>query len=160
MTERQGGSILPRPVVLALILLGLPAAGAADPAAGGRIFFYFDPSAGDQVDRAAAIHRLTRDLPGVEWTAVTPFPAPAPGMAAASLAELVSDPSTPRTVIPWLRARAAGADHLLIERRGETFDGPGTEALAVIEAAGLDPGPGPSTDVDVTTWGKVKDLFQ
>ena len=160
MTVRHGRRILPGPVVLAMILLG-PSAAASDP--GGavhRIYCYFDPSVSDQAGRAASIHRLTRDLPGVEWIAVTPFPARVPEMTTVSLTDLLSDPSTPRSVVPWLRARPAGADHLLIERRGEIFTGPGTGAPGVFAEAGLRPGPGPSTDVDVTTWGKVKDLFQ
>ena len=82
-------------------------------------------------------------------------------MTTVSLADLLSDPSRPRSVDPWLLARrAASGDHLLVERRGVTFSGPATEALQVFAEAGLRPGLGPSTDVDVTTWGKVKDLFQ
>ena len=97
----------------------------------------------------------------MEWIAVTPSPARVPEMTTVSLAELLSDPALPRSVVPWLLARrAASTDHLLVERRGVAFSGPGTRALQVFAEAGLIPGPGPSTDVDVTTWGKVKDLFQ
>ena len=163
MTVRRGDMrALARPAAAALILLGAQWVDASD--ADGpvhRIYHYFDPSDGGQAGRAAEIHLLTRDLPGVEWTAVTPLPARVPGMAAASLADLLSDPSTPPSVLPWLRARPqAAAGHLLVERRGEIFSGPAARALEVIAEAGLGPGPGVSTDIDVTTWGKVKDLFQ
>ena len=154
--------VLVRPAALALVLLAAQRVDASDPeAAADRVYCYFDPSAEDQVDRAANIRGLTRELPGAEWIAVTPFPARVPEIATVSLGELLSDPSQPRSVVPWLLARrAASTDHLLVERRGVTFSGPGTKALQVFAEAGLSPGLGPSTDVDVTTWGKVKDLFQ
>ena len=153
--------VLVRPAALALVLLAAQRVDASDPeAAADRVYCYFDPSAEAQVDRAANIRGLTRDLPGVEWIAVTPLPARVPQMATVSLEDLLSDASTPRSAVPWLRARPSGADHLLVQRQGEIFTGPGTEALEVIAEAGLGPGSGASTDVDVTTWGKVKDLFQ
>lgn len=154
--------VQPAALALALALLAAQGVDASEPeAAVDRVYCYFDPSAPDQVDRAAGIRALTRGLPGVEWIAVTPFPARVPEMTTVSLGELLSDPTRPRSVVPWLLARrAASSDHLLVERRGMTFSGPGTKALQVIAEAGLSQGPGPSTDVDVTTWGKVKDLFQ
>ena len=152
--------VLVRPAALALVLLAAQRVDGSDPeAAVDRVYCYLDPSAEDQVGRAATIRALTRDLPGVEWIAVTPSPARVPEMTTVSLGELLSDPSLPRSVVPWLLdRRAASTDHLLVERRGATFSGPATKASQVFAAAGL--GPGPSTDVEVTTWGKVKDLFQ
>ena len=154
--------VLVRPAAIALVLLAAQEVDASDPeAAADRIYCYFDPSEQEQVDRAANIRGLTRDLPGVEWIAVTPFPARVPEMTTVSLGELLSDPSRPRSVVSWLLdRRAASSDHLLVERRGVTFSGPATKASQVFAQAGLGPGPGPSTDVEVTTWGKVKDLFQ
>lgn len=153
--------MLVQPAAVALVLLAAKSVEASEAeAAAARIYCYFDPSVDDQVARAADTRRLTRDLPGVEWIAVTPLPARVPQMATVSLEDLLSDASTPRSVVPWLRARPSGVDHLLVQRQGEIFTGPGTEAPEVIAEAGLSPGSGASTDVDVTTWGKVKDLFQ
>ena len=156
--------ILPRPAALALlILLGPAGSRASDPEADvHRVYCYFDPAVESQVERARTIHRLTRDLPEVEWIAVTPFPARVPELTTVALPELLSDPSRPGSVVLWLLDRAAGgSDHLLIERQGAGISsGPGVSAPEVIAGAGLTRGPEPSTDISVTTWGKVKDLFQ
>ncbi len=152
-----------RPLALALALIPVAGSGASDPeAASHRIYWYFDPAVESQVERATTIHRLTRDLPGVEWIAVTPLSERLAELPAAPLADLLADPSRPRVVLRWLRdLPAAGSDHLLVEYGGAaTSSGPGTRALQVMAEAGLSTGPGPSTDVSISTWGKVKDLFQ
>ena len=157
--------MLPGPaLMLALLFLGPPGPRASGPeTAGHHLYFYFDPAMAGQVDRARSLHRLIRDLPEVEWTAVTPAPARVPGLTTVALPELLSEPSGPGPVADWLRERAAADfDHLLIEHEGSVVSsGPGTEALRLIAGAGWpDSGPGPSTDVSISTWGKVKDLFQ
>lgn len=157
--------LLPVPALaLALLLLGPPGSGASGPeAAGHHLYFLFDPAMAGQVERARTTHRLIRGLPEVEWTAVTSSPARVPGLTTVALQELLSEPSRPGPVAGWLRHRAAaGSDHLLIEHEGSLVSsGPGAEALQVIAAAGWpDIAPGPSTDVSISTWGKVKDLFQ
>ncbi len=152
-----------RPLALALALIPVAGSGAPGPEAPShRIYWYFDPAVESQVERATTIHRLTRDLPEVEWIAVTPLSARVPELPTAALPDLLADPSRPRAVLRWLRdLPAAGSDHLLVERGGAaTSSGPGTTALQVMAEAGLSTGPGPSTDVSISTWGKVKDLFQ
>ena len=149
---------------LALLLLGPPGSKASGPeAAGHHLYFLFNPAMAGQVERARTTHRLVRGLPEVEWIAVTTSPARVPGLTTVALEELLSEPSRPGPVVGWLRERAAdGSDHLLIEHEGSLVStGPGAEALRVIAGAGWpDIAPGPSTDVSISTWGKVKDLFQ
>ena len=157
--------ILPGPALaLALLLLGPPGSRASGPeSAGHHCYFYFDPAMAGQVERARTTHRLIRGLPEVEWTAVTPSPARVPGLTTVALQELLSESSRPGPVAGWLRGRAAaGSDHLLIEHEGSVVSsGPGAEARQVIAGAGWpDIAPGASTDVSISTWGKVKDLFQ
>lgn len=157
--------LLPAPALaLALLLLGPPGSRASGPeAAGHHLYFLFNPAMAGQVERARATHRLVRGLPEVEWIAVTPSPARVPGLTTVALQELLSEPSRPGPVVGWLRERAAaGSDHLLIEHEGSLVSsGPGAQALQVIAGAGWpDIVPGPSTDVSISTWGKVKDLFQ
>ena len=168
MTARRDSMyVFLRPASLALALALVPpgpaSSRASDPEAGlHRLYLYFDPAVESQVQRARAIQRLARDLPDVEWIAVTPLAARVPGLATAALADLLADPSRPPAVRRWLLdRRAGGSDHLLVEHRGaETSSGPGMKAEQVLAEAGLTTGPGPSTDVSVSTWGKVKDLFQ
>ena len=168
MTARRDSRyVLLRPaslaLALALVASGPAASRTSAPEAGlHRLYLYFDPAVESQVQRARALHRLARDLPEVEWIAVTPLAARVPGMATATLPDLLADPSRPPAVRRWLLDRqAAGSDHLLVEHRGaETSSGPGTKAAQVLAGAGLTTRPGPSTDVSVSTWGKVKDLFQ
>ena len=155
--------ILPA-LALALLLLGTPGSRASGSEAGGcRLYFYLNPAMADQVERARSIHRLILDQPAVEWIAVTPAPARVPGLTTVALQELLSEPSRPEPVVRWLRERAtAGSDHFLIEHEGSLVSsGPGIQAPGGIAGAGWPgSGPGPSTDVSISTWGKVKDLFQ
>lgn len=126
-----------------------------------RVYYAFDPAVADQVARAAATARLTAADPAAEWIGAVPGSPVAPsapgtvGVDALLAAEGRVDPAVAR----WLRAPAA-TDRVLVVNRltGAIAAGAGRDAARIAAAAGL--GAGVATDVSITTWGKVKELFR
>lgn len=161
MTHRRGPHLL-LALIAALAAWPDPVApgqGAARPEF--RVYYAFDPAVPDQLDRAVAARRLTAALPLTEWVGVVPAGRGAvldPGTVAV---DDLLDPQadTDLEVATWLRQPVA-ADRILVLNRttGATFAGPGGAAAQITAAAGL--GAGAATDVGITTWGKVKDLFR
>ena len=149
--------------MLLVISLAAPLATLADPgleAATHRVLYSFDPSSPEQVARAHDLFQVTDRLSGIEWYAVSDRPSLP--LETQTLERLLSDPTLSPRANAWLRAveEEDGRDQILIEdlRSDQSFHGPGAQARTLFAAAGL--GDGARTDVGITTWGKVKDLFR
>jgi hypothetical protein len=158
-----------RPLLLLAALVALPAdSHAADPGAeqdvAYRVYYLFDPTDPGQLRRAEAVHRGTLVGHEVEWIGVRLTSGTQVAFAPFALADILARAdhlSLP--VVDWLRAapRAEGfSDRVLVQNAvtSRTFTGAGTDMQLVAAAAGLSRAV--PTDVGVTTWGKVKELFR
>ncbi len=161
------------PLLLLAALLFLPAystAGHVEDDVAFRVYYLFEPADEKQLQRAASAYRATLGRDGVEWIGIRRSTTTAVPFAPLALADLLA--TTDRlalSVAQWLRAEGTGhgvsGELDLVEKRTSrrSFTGTGAEIQRLSEAAGLPPmvsGLGARTDVGVTTWGKVKELFR
>ena len=142
-----------------------PGAGRAEEVVSFRVYYLFDPADPMQLQRADEAHQGTFAEDQVEWFGVRPTSASQVALAPFALADMLAEadhlPQPP--VLDWLKAAAGqeeSGDRILVENTvtGRTYAGVGTDMQDVIAAAGL--AAAVSTDVGVTTWGKVKELFR
>jgi hypothetical protein len=157
------------PLLLLAALVALPADSYASDSRAEhdvayRVYYLFDPTDPGQLQRAEAVHRGTLVSHEVEWIGVRLTSVTQVAFAPFALADILAraDHLSP-PVADWLRAgdRAEEfSDRVLVQNAvtSRTFTGAGSDMRHVAAAAGL--GPAVRTDVGVTTWGKVKELFR
>lgn len=141
-----------------------PSAGPAAPEVTHHLYHMFDPSDTNQLRRAAAWQEANRQPGGVHWIGVHRTDSgPASQMASAvhQLEDLLHAGQLPAAVHAWLvdasAVPEAGDQVLLWSLSHDTvWAGPAAEAVSVMGGLGRSL----PTDVGVTTWGKVKELFR
>ena len=142
-----------------------PGAGRGEEVVSYRVYYLFDPADPMQLQRADEAYQGTFAEDQVEWFGVRPTSSSQVALAPFALADMLAeaDHLPPPPVLDWLQAAAGqeeSGDRILVENTvtGRTYTGVGTDMQDVIAAAGL--AAAVSTDVGVTTWGKVKELFR
>lgn len=156
---------LHKAAMVALVLwLSAPKADAEDQGfAYYRLFYLFDPDSSEQLLRALDLERATHEVEGVELFGVVDsndIGSPwlnrldSPILSIGDF--LRQDQSAADALEDWVGSGDLGI--LLVKQtNGGTTTVAGDDFEATIQ--GLFAAPSISTEVDVTTWGKVKDLF-
>lgn len=128
-----------------------------------QLFLLFDPDSHGQLRRAQDLERATAEIEGIRILGVVDtgdIRSPALvrlGLQILSVDDfLQQDQSVSELVEDWFRSEHRGS-LLLAKENGGTTTVSGDDFGATIHR--LSPTPQISTEVDVTTWGKVKDLF-
>jgi hypothetical protein len=150
------------PALLLTLLALLPSgsrAGHEAPREGWRVTYVFDPADRGQLQRAAAAHAGADGRPDIDWVGIRRSSAPA-SFAPLKLTQLPETTGLTPTARDWLREVAASStqDRVLLESAVGAWEGPGADLPRLALQAGLSADV--ATDVGVTTWGKVKDLFR
>jgi hypothetical protein len=136
-----------------------------------RVYCLFNPLDAGELQRTTALHEATLQQKGVEWVGIHRTAAAPVSLASIALDGMLANVDhLSLAVVRWLEDSDEPnipGDRVLLEdtRTHRTFAGAGagSDLRDIAEAAGLDPvtlGIGISTDVAVTTWGKVKELFR
>ena len=113
-----------------------------------RLFYWYDPHSVGQVKQLETLRMLAeRESESIEVQGLTPTAVPTSEVK-----------FTPASSAFWL-VEAAHEDYaVLLTKRGQIrAEGSGTQMEWVLQS--LSKGP-ISTDIDESTWGKVKELFQ
>ena len=124
-----------------------------------RVLYLFEPSSPDQLARFDRLQQRARQAGNVELIGLsreTPVP---PGIRALEAAHFVQSATFDAASRRWVATRLTERGEALRVERPEaiyTSDGARTiEATAAKAGVALLP-----TDIDFSTWGKVKDLFR
>ena len=149
--------------IVALALgLTLPGAEAENPEF-VQLFLLFDPDSNEQLRRAQDLERATAGIEGIRVSGVVDTgDIRSPGLARLGFQVLSvdfflqQDQSVSELAEDWFRSEHRGS-LLLVKENGGTTTVSGDDFEETIHR--LSPTPLISTEVDVTTWGKVKDLF-
>ena len=168
MTHHSSGL---HPLLLLAVLFVLPTYSTAGHVDGERadevayrIYYLFDPADDAELHRAAAVHRTTLDRTDVEWVGIRRTATLSVPFAPMALDDMLANVDhLPASVVRWLEYIGGvdrTTDQVLLEDTStrRTFAGAGAELREISNTAGL--GDGIRTDVAVTTWGKVKELFR
>ncbi len=150
-------------VMVALALgLAIPGAEAQNPGF-VQLFLLFDPDSHEQLRRAQDLERATAEIEEIRvFGVVDTGDIRSPGLGRLGF-EIFSvddflqqDQSVSELAEDWFRSGHRGS-LLLVKENGGTTTVSGDDFEATIHR--LSPTPPIGTEVDVTTWGKVKDLF-
>ena len=147
-------------VVVVVVVLVQDLRPAAASAGDVRVLYLFSPSSSEQVARFAQLQRRAQGASHVELIGLSredPIPE---GIRAISVVRFLAsgapDAASRRWVAERLRARG---DALRVERPDSVYssdeDDRSIEAIADRAGVAL-----VTTDIDFSTWGKVKDLFR
>ena len=148
------------------------ALGLAAPVAGAgsgefpvyQLFYLFDPDVKEQLRRALVLERATAEIDGIELLGIVN----SRDMGSAALNRLdfqilsvgyflQQDQFAAEAAQDWFRSGERGSLLLVKETGAGAISLAGDDFEATIHR--LSASPLISTEVDVTTWGKVKDLF-
>lgn len=136
------------PLLLLALLLVLPAHSTPGELASRpwQVYYQFNPVDRQHQQRIAYLRSLSAGRDDVRVVEMTP--------------EGIDLTDWPTFVTRWLDEDSSDADRLLVHdgRSGRNWSGAGAEIGTITVASGLRPAV--RTDVGVTTWGKVKDLFR
>ena len=148
-------------VALALGLT-IPSAEAQNPEF-VQLFLLFDPDSREQLRRAQDLERAAAEIEEIRiFGVVDTGDIRSPGLGRLGFKILSvddflqQDQSVSELAEDWFRSEHRGS-LLLVKQNGGTTTVSGDDFGATIQR--LSPTPLISTEVDVTTWGKVKDLF-
>ncbi len=155
------------PLLLLAALFVLPAYSTTrrvEPEAAYRVYHLFDPGDVAQLQRATAVRETTRKWRLVEWVGIRRTAAGQLPFATIALDDVLAnvDP-LPDSVVGWLQQVGGAhnvADQVLVENTStrRLFVGTGADVRDLSTVASLERRI--RTDVAVTTWGKVKELFR
>ncbi len=144
-----------------VLLLGLalqdlrPAAAASGDV---RVVYLFNPDSPDQIARLAQLQRRAEIAGNVDLSAVSQTSPLPPGISAVYVGRFLEDPTIDAMTRRWISQRLGRGDDALRVHRPDavyTSDGTTIERTAVYAGMAL-----VATDIDFSTWGKVKDLFR
>ena len=128
-----------------------------------QLFLLFDPDSHEQLRRAHDLERAVAEMEGIRiFGVVDTGDIRSPGLGRLGFQVLSvddflqQDQSVSELAEDWLRSEHPGS-LLLVKENGGTKTVSGDDFEATIHR--ISPTPPISTEVDVTTWGKVKDLF-
>lgn len=155
------------PLLLLAALFVLPAYSTTrhdEPEAAYRVYHLFDPGDVAQLQRATAIRETTRQWRVVEWVGIRRTAAAQLPFATIALDDALANVDRlPDSVVGWLQHAGATdsvADQVLVENTStrRLFVGTAADVRDLATVASLERRI--RTDVAVTTWGKVKELFR
>lgn len=125
-----------------------------------RMYYLFDPAEPVELQRATRAHRSSMHTHNdVEWIGIRRTSQLDVSFAPQTLSDMqaVATRFSP-AMADWLQAELAG-DQILVEAPdGRVYSSIGAELHRVVDDSGMMAGV--PTDVGVTTWGKVKELFR
>ena len=128
-----------------------------------QLFLLFDPDSPEQLRRAQDLERAAAEIEGIRILGVVDtgdIRSPGLGRLGFRILSvddfLQQDRAVPELTEDWFRSGHRGS-LLLVKENPGTTTASGDDFEATIHR--LSPTPLISTEVDVTTWGKVKDLF-
>lgn len=145
-------------LLLLLALVVLPVYSTAKEAAVSyRMYYLFDPAEPVELQRAALAHRRIHARDDIEWIGIRRTSHLDVSFAPRTLSEMQAAELAP-AVADWLQTETAG-DQILVEApHSKVYSSIGAELYRVVDDSGMMAGV--PTDVGVTTWGKVKELFR
>lgn len=133
------------------------------------LYHFLDPMNATQVRRAAFLRAAGRQSAGIEWIGVQRSaadgnrPAAGPDLDLQRLEDVLRSRQIHASLLAGLRRVALswdGPDQVLLwdPVHHTSWSGAAIDAAQIVAASGL--GRNLQTDVGVTTWGKVKELFR
>ncbi|HIG16045.1 MAG TPA: hypothetical protein EYQ31_01385 [Candidatus Handelsmanbacteria bacterium] len=153
------------PMLLLAALVVLPAystAGHIRQDVAYDVYYLFDPADDMQLERATDAYRSMLSRDEVEWIGIRETSASPVSFAPLVLVDLLSAADQlSEPVLQWLHTVSLAEesqDQILVQNRLTRHVYAGTDMQRVAAASGLLAGI--RTDVGVTTWGKVKELFR
>ena len=151
--------------MLALALaLSIPRAEAEHPGVNNQLLFLFDPDSNEQLLRAQDLERAVAEVEGIRILGIVDSgDIRSPRLSRLrfqilSVSDfLQQDASVSELVVDWFRSGHRDSLLLVKEDGTETTTIAGNDFETTLHR--LFPASLINTEVDVTTWGKVKDLF-
>lgn len=132
-----------------------PAAAASDPV---RVWYLFNPASAEQVERLHDLQSRTVALGNVDLTGLSRTETVPDGIHVVWVDRFLQDSTIDPTTRQWVSERLnKPGDALRVEGpfAVHTSDGNTVEGTAQLAGMTLH-----TTDIDFSTWGKVKDLFR